>query len=385
MNAAWRYPDRPKILYVENLDRYFLTHRIAVVKKIEEAGFDVIAAAGESDKGEQIRQAGIPFVALPLKREGMNPVGEVQLMAAFFKLYRRLQPTIIHHFNVKPVTYGSLVARASVNSAILNTVTGLGQAFAEEKQRSLQNRVVTNLYWMALRHPCSWTTFQNPDDRQAFIDMNLVSSAKSSVILGSGVDPEKFAPQHEPETPPIIAFSARLMWAKGVGDFVEMSRRLKDKSARFVLIGDPDPDNQDSVPEDQIKAWVEEGIIEWWGYQKDMPKVLSQVAVVVLPSVYPEGIPKILIESASMARALITYDMPGCREIVRDQVNGFVVPPKDIDALTKAVETLIDNPTQCKAYGEASRQHVIASFSLDHVTQSFLQIYRQLMEGKPHG
>jgi glycosyltransferase involved in cell wall biosynthesis len=369
---------KPRILYVENLDRYFLTHRLAVVNTFRNTGFEVLVAAGESGWAAAIREQGIAFEAIPLVREGTSLVGEFRLLVSLMRLYRRVRPDLVHHFNLKPITYGTISTRL-LGIPVVNTVTGLGQTFAPERQSSTQFRIIKLLYLLALRKKDSRVTFQNPDDCHEFIKMGLIVPGKAQIVPGSGVDCRRFKPLHEPESPPIVAFAARLMWAKGVEDFIHVAQRLQGRGARFVLIGEPDPDNRDSVPVPQIEAWVQEGIIEWWAYQGDMPAALSRVSIVALPSTYREGIPKILLEAAATARAIVTYDMPGCREIVHDGVNGLLVPPRDRDRFTMAVADLLDNEELRRVYGQAGRERALNEFSHDIVYNQFLELYQDLL------
>ncbi len=370
----------PRILYVENLDRYVLTHRLAVARYVQHAGFEVMAAAGETNRALEINQAGIPFAGIPLIREGTNPIRELYLVARLFRLYNRVRPDIIHHFNIKPVTYGTFAARL-LNIPVVNTITGLGQSFDPERRDRVRYHVAKLLYRQALAYRRSLVTFQNSDDYQDFITLGLVPQQKASIVFGSGVDCDQFTSLQEPESPPIVAYAARLLWEKGIGDFVTLARQLGDQAARFVVVGEPDPDNRHSVPVSQIESWVQQGIIEWWGYQDQMPSVLSRASIVVLPSLYREGVPKILIEAAATRCAIVTYDMPGCREIVKDGLNGILVQPGDQEQLAAAVTLLLNQPELRQRYGQAGREHVLRHFSQKIVADSFIELYQRLLPG----
>lgn len=363
------------LLLVENLDRYFLTHRLALAQRLQ-ARYRVSVACAVRDHGAAIRAAGFDLYPLPLQREGMNPWHEWRLLRALDKLYRHLQPDLVHHFNIKPVIYGTLAARR-LGIPTISTVTGLGQGF--DQQQRLRYRLITTLYRLALSNPEVVVTFQNSDDRQLFVALGLVRELQAHLVRGSGVDTERFEPLQEPETPPIVLFAARLMFAKGVGDFVTVARRLQGQGLRFVLVGDPDSDNRDSVSAAKLASWRDEGIVELWGYCDDMPAVLSRASMVVLPSRYREGIPKILIEAAACARPIVTYDRPGCREIVEDGVNGVLVKDGDIDALASEIAALGRDDARRAALGAAGRQRVLDRFSIEQVTASFDRLYQQTL------
>lgn len=369
-------PPKPRILMVENLDRYFITHRLVLAKAIQAAGYEVIAASGGSEYAERIRAEGFQFHPLPLYREGTNPRDDLRLMGALRRLYAQVQPTVVHQFNIKPVTYGTLVSR-TLGLPVLNTITGLGTTFA---QPGLLTTLIKNLYRVSLSYSNCMVTFQNPDDRREFIDLGLVDEAKTVLVLGSGVDVDRFRFIPETETPPVVMFAARLMRNKGVEDFITVARHFKAQNAdvRFVLVGVPDPDNRLSISTAEIEGWVAEKLVEWWGYQSNMPEVLGRAAIIMLPSIYREGIPKILIEAAAVGRPIVTYDMPGCHEVVNHEVNGLLVPPGDVDGLIAATQRLLDDPALRQRYGHTGRQRAVDEFSAERVNGKFLQFYAQL-------
>ena len=213
-----------------------------------------------------------------------------------------------------------------------------------------------------------------------------MAEGETFVTLGSGVDPNRFpvAPEKSVgKDGPLVMLPTRLLWHKGVGAFVDAARRLQSNGtqARFVVVGETDPENPASVPEDTMQAWDEAGLIEWWGYQMphEMPQVLRQAHIVCLPSYYREGVPKVLIEAASTGRPIVTTDVPGCREIVRDQENGFLVPPKNTAALADHLQTLLKDPSLRRTMGKNGRQHVTESFTADRVAADIVHAYDQLL------
>lgn len=363
------------LLLVENLDRYFMTHRLALAQRLRQH-YRVSIACAVRDHAEDIQAAGFELHPLPLQREGMNPRHEWHLLRTLNQLYQQQQPDLIHHFNIKPVIYGSLAARR-LGVPVVNTVTGLGQGF--DKSYRFRYALITLLYRLALHYPNSFVTFQNCDDRQLFVDLGLVPLTRTQVVRGSGVDAARFKPVSEPMQPPIVLFAGRLLHSKGVADFVEVARRLQDEGLRFVLVGEPDSDNRDSVSHAQLAAWQEAGLVEYWGYRANMPDILSQSSLVVLPSHYREGIPKILIEAAACARPIVTYDRPGCREIVAHETNGLLVPEGDLDQLVDAVRVLSHDPNLRQQLGQAGRQCVLDGYTIEAVAAAFTNCYQKML------
>jgi glycosyltransferase involved in cell wall biosynthesis len=304
-------------------------------------------------------------------------------MARLTALYRDLQPDLIHHFTLRCVLYGSIAARLAGASPVVNGVTGLGYLFSsdEAKVRLLRTAVLSALY-VITRGMRPWWIFQNPDDKALFQRWGIPDVDMTRVILGSGVDMDRFHVNGEAhglgdEEPPLIVFPARMLWSKGAGVFAEAAQVLQEKgiSARMVLVGDRDPDNPESISRDQLEEWDATGGVEWWGHQDDMPAVFGQTDIVCLPSMYREGVPKVLIEAASAARPIVTTDMPGCREIVRDGWNGCVVPPGSADAVADALSFLIENPDRRREMGQRGRELVHEQFSIDQVVGSTLDLH----------
>lgn len=376
-----------RLLYLVNIPRFFVTHRLPLARAAREAGYDVQVATSVYDEAnvERIRAAGFPFHPLPLHQHGTHPLHELTALRSIIRLYRDLKPDIVHQVSIKSVLYGSLAARVTAVPAVVNAVSGLGYVFvASGIKAATIRRGALLAYRLLLRHPNMRTIFQNPDDRDLFVDRGLIDSKRTVVIKGSGVDVDDFQPQPEPGGTPIVLFAGRLLWQKGAGEFVEAARRLKAAGvdARFVIAGFGEASNPAAVSPATLDDWQRSGVIEWWGHRTDMPAVFAQSHVVCLPSSYGEGVPKVLIEAAACGRAIVTTDAPGCREIARHGENGLLVPVKDTDALCAALVDLIDNRQRRQSMGQRGRQIAVAEFSLEHVNQATLEIYRTLLANK---
>jgi glycosyltransferase involved in cell wall biosynthesis len=375
--------DQPKILIVVNVDWFFLSHRLPVALAARERGARVVIAAADTGRTAAIRKCGFEFIPIPFSRKGRNPAAELGTLYRLVRAYRQTRPDLVHHVTIKPVIYGSIAARIAGPRAVINAVTGLGFSFSTNRRAALWRPLVKLLYRLALGLPTGCTVFQNSEDRDYFVRERLVAVERSTVIRGSGVDCDRFRPAPEAAGLSTVMLAGRMLWDKGVGVFVEAARQVRSRrtDSRFVLIGPVDEGNPSSVPEAQIRAWVAEGIVEWWGYQADMAETLSRAHIVVLPAIQREGLPKVLLEAAACARPIVAGDVPGCREIVRPDVNGILVPPGDRAALALALERLLDSAELRSRFGCAGRKIVEQEFAQEIVVSETLDLYARMLGG----
>lgn len=367
-----------KLLFVVTEDWYFVSHRLPLAVAARAAGFEVTVATRVGAHGETIRAAGIHLIPLGLSRRSGNPFQEI---ATLVRLYRREQPDIVHHVALKAVLYGAFAARLARIPSQVNAVTGLGWLFTSAKGMTRIIRPVVRWTLARLLNARgSLTIVQNPDDRDLLIHSHLPET-RLRLIRGAGVDTAAFYPVPESAGTICIVLVARMLWDKGVGEFVEAARLLTQAgiNARFVLVGDPDHDNPTSVPESTLRAWHGKNGVEWWGQRDDMPAVFHAAHIACLPS-YREGLPKSLLEAAACGLPIVTTDAPGCREIVRDGDNGFLVPVHDAQALAIALRGLIDNPVLRAEMGLRSRGIVLAEFSREQVIAETLAVYQELIQ-----
>jgi glycosyltransferase involved in cell wall biosynthesis len=323
----------------------------------------------------------------PIERSGISPWTELPTVMALVRLYRSLSPQVVHHVSLKAVLYGTLAARITGVPAVVNALTGLGYVYSNAGLKARVLRfMISALGRTALNHPRARFIFQHPEDRDAFVRVGLVEPGKTVVIRGSGVDPSVFLITAEERGIPLVILPARMLWPKGVSEFVEAARQLKAQGipVRMALVGSTDPANLEAVPEAQLRDWVQEGMVEWWGHRDDMPAVIASSSVVTLPSTYGEGVPKVLIEAAACGRAIVTTDMPGCREIVRHGLNGLLVPPRDSSALAAALTRLVTDQALRTAFGRAGRALVEEEFDAKHVVKQTLSVYAEVL-GDPGG
>ncbi len=329
-----------------------------LLRRLVAEGHDVTACAPDAgaDVRRELAALGIAYRHVPIQRAGMNPMRDVGTVRALTALYREVQPDLVLTYTIKPVIYGSLAARLSRVPRICSLITGLGYSFgtATLRQRAL-NPVVQSLFRFALAHN-EVVFFQNPDDLRQFVDAGLASDRQAVLVNGSGVDLEHFRVAPLPEGTPTFLLTTRLLWEKGVGEYVEAARTLKAKypTARFRLLGPLDP-NPAAVSRAQLDAWSAEGVIEYLGSTNDVRPAIADTSVFVLPSAYREGTPRSILEAMAMGRAIITTDAPGCRETVRGDENGFLVPVSDSIALASAMERFLRDPGLVAPMGMRSR------------------------------
>ncbi|MBU2611903.1 MAG: glycosyltransferase family 4 protein, partial [Chloroflexi bacterium] len=364
-----------KVLLFANTDWYLYNFRLPLAQALREKGHVVVLLSPPGEYGPRLVGAGLRWISFPLSRRGMNPFSELITLWRLTRLYSRERPDLAHHFTVKCVLYGSLAAKMAGVKYIVNAITGLGYVFiGDERPVRLLRWLVNGFYRCALHG--TQVIFQNPEDQSLFSRNGLVNGEQVTMIPSSGVDTKKFSPSPEPEGTPLVILPARMLWAKGVAEFVYAARLLREDGihARFALVGDTDPANPDAVPVNQLEKWRKEGIIEWWGWQEDMPPLYHQAHIVCLPS-YREGTPKTLIEAAACGRPIVTTDMPGCRQVTHHQQNGLLVPVRDSRALAEALKILIGDAALRRQMGKKGRELAVAEFSLERVIGQTLDVY----------
>lgn len=360
---------KPLLLYVVTEDWYFLSHRLPMARAARDAGFRVAVATRVGDGGAAIAAEGFELIPLGMTRRSRGLGAEMAAIAELLRLYRRLRPAVVHHIALKAAVYGSLAARLAGVPAVINSVAGLGYAFIgrELKARLLKIGMLA-AFRILFRGRNRWLVVQNQDDYALFVGSGMTAADRTVIIRGSGVDTDAFHPSPEAAAPLRAALVARMLWDKGVGEAVEAARLLRQWHVplRLVLVGGPDPANPKSIAEAQLRQWQEEGLVEWWGHRQDIASVWEQCAVGVLPS-YREGLPKSLLEAAACGRPLVATDVPGCRELVRDDANGLLVPAQDALALAQALKRLAEDAGLRSRLGAQARRDAEEHLSLIHI------------------
>lgn len=371
-----------KIVLFANTDWYLYNFRRSLALSLHRAGHELLLLSPPGPYGEKLQALGLRWEALPMERRSLNPLRELSLLRHLVRLLRRERPALVHGFTIKCAVYGSLAARLAGVPARINAVAGMGYVFTsnDAKARALQP-VVRGLLRLALDGEGARLILQNADDVALFERAGLVDPARIRLVRGSGVDCSRFVKRSGERSggPLRVLVAARLLWDKGLEEYVTAARELLAEGRRieFLLAGTPDPGNPAAVPEDTVRSWVEEGVVNWLGHVDDMPTLLGAVDVVALPS-YREGLPKTLIEAAACAQPLITTDVPGCREVVTDGVDGLLVPVRDAKALAQAIRRLDDDPTFARRIGEKAWAKAHTEFDERIVISRTVDVYREL-------
>ncbi len=372
---------RAKVLaFFVTEDWYFCSHRLPLAVAAKSAGYTVYVITRVRSHGAEIEAAGLNLIPLELSRRSKNPFVEAGVIRRLAKIYRDIKPDIVHHIAVKPVIYGSIAARLAGVPAVVNAMAGLGFLFSSTKLTArLLRPVIRVLFAFLLNNARTIVILQNPDDVEVLCGSGSVDRRRIRLILGSGVDVDVYRYQEESAEVPVVLLASRLLWDKGVGEFVEAAGRIKQQgiAARFVLAGDGDDENPASISTGQLREWHEAGDVECWGRRTDMPEVFAEVHIVCLPTAYGEGVPKVLIEAASCGRPIVTTDAPGCREIVIVGSYGTLIPVKDVDALVVAIRQLLESRELRTQMGQAGRQLVREKFSLERVIEETLAVYAE--------
>lgn len=370
-----------KILLVSNTDWYLFRFRLSLARFLREKGEEVIFVSPSGDYVSQIAAEGFRWLQWEVGRQSVNPLREIQAVWRLHRIISAEAPRIVHLHTIKPVLYGSLGARRWKKTALVRSVTGRGYVFLGNDIRAhLLKPLVKLIYRLALGEGRGVTIFENETDRAYFVGQNLIRFEQTRIIEGVGVDTDYYSLLPEPQGLPVVVLAGRMLWDKGVGTFVEAARILRPSvAARFVLVGLPDVGNPASIEVQMLKRWVEEGVVEWWGWLSDMREVFAAAHIVALPSL-GEGLPTVLLEAAASGRPIVATDVPGCRDVVSNGVNGLTVPPRDASALAAAIETLILKPELRRSMGLAGRAVAVERFSCTKINPSTYEVYRRLAD-----
>jgi len=379
-----------KILYVVNHAAFFVSHRLPIALAARDQGFSIDLITGQAGSPSmevlavaKLKEANLHHQRISFTSGGLNPVTELIGLIQLIKKVNKIQPEIIHCISPKGIIYGGLAARFTKTKNLILAISGMGFAFTKGNSssqfRSLLSKIYTLIFAFILKHPNVRVIVQNDDDRRTIVKMGLDSN-KIVLIPGSGVELEKFENLEIESKAPIVLLPARMLWDKGVGEFIEAAKQLKSLMPkwRFILAGAADYQNPTSVPIGLLEGLNAKQIIEWVGHVDDMIPYFYEASIVCLPS-YREGMPKCLLEGAAAGCAIVTADTVGCCEAILPDVSGLLVPVRDGDALKNALYLLMNNRDLRERFGRSGRELAIDKFGLDAVIKSTLSIYRDLL------
>lgn len=371
-----------KLFIVVNVDWFFLSHRKDVALAAKGAGWEVTIVTADTGKLKDIEALGLKIINLPMNRSGMNIMEELKTLLFLYKLYRREKPSVVHHVGMKTILWGTLAAKFSRVHGVVNAISGLGGFFAEDN-KGLLSRVMPRVLRFSHNRKNLLCIFQNDDDWGLYVKHGIIKHEQGRYIKGSGVDLNQFCYTPEPEAGKIkVMLTARMIVEKGVFLLTEAAERLRKKygnAVEFLLVGGLD-DHPGAITKEQLDAVCDGNYIKWLGYRTDVKELLKECHIMAFPSYYMEGLPKSLIEANAIGRPIITSNSVGCKETVIDGYNGFLIQPKDVDALTDKLDLLISDKELRAKMGKNARKYAEEYFSIEVVKERHLSIYDELVK-----
>lgn len=382
-----------KLFIVVNVDWFFLSHRKDVALRAQKAGWDVTIVTADTGKLKDIEAIGLKVINLPMSRSGMNILEELKTLNWLRKLYKREKPDVVHHVGMKTILWGTLAAKFSKVNGVVNAISGLGGFFAEDNKGLLAKvmpRVLCYSHNLGFRKvsdgsrvPRLLCIFQNDDDWGLYVKHGIIKHEQGRFIKGSGVDLNQFDYTPEAEGGSInVILTARMIVEKGIYLLTEAAERLRAKyegKVEFWLVGMID-DHPGAPTKEELESHCDGKYIQWLGYRTDVKDLLKKSHVMAFPSYYMEGLPKSLIEADAIGRPIITTNSVGCKETVVDGENGFLIAPKDVDALTEKLDLLLGDAELRQKMGKAARAYAEKYFDIEVVIERHLKIYDELVK-----
>ena len=379
-----------KLLFVVNVDWFFISHRLPIALEALKAGYEVNLAMAYSGHKEYLVNLGFIVHEIPFSRAGYSIGREVNTFLCLIRLLRSLRPDVVHAVTVKPVLYTGMLTRLLGIKRLVIAISGLGLVFVDKGWRASMRRLLIKLLYKSaidLKH--TKIIFQNMSDYEILREVVKFDSNNHYLIKGSGVDLREFSYTEPPGGDKfIVSLASRLLKEKGIYDFIAAAEIVKETEysdlISFRLIGELDLQNPNSVLPEEWDEWRESGIVDCLGFRSDVNKLFATTNIVVLPSYYGEGLPKVLMEAAACGRAVITTDSPGCRDAVLDGKTGVIVPVKDPLVLSQAILVFAKTRGLATKMGKAGREFANTTFSIDSVVSLHMKIYKSLVESSHH-
>lgn len=370
---------KKKLLFIVNVDWFFISHRLPIALAALEQGYDVHIACGVTDRVSELEKLGIIVHPLSMSRSGTSLFKEIKVIREMSLVVKNISPDIVHLVTIKGAIYGGLVTRFKKIRIRIVSISGLGFVFIDERFKARCIRfLVMKLYRLALKSSNTRVIFQNKDDRNVFIKHKIIQPKQSLIIRGSGVDLNTYKYLPEPSGEKVIIFLARLLKDKGLIEFCDAAKILKKSGfkGRFILVGDIDLDNPNSISQTELNTYVDSSVVEHWGFSDDVPTIITKSHIMVLPS-YREGMPKSLLEAAACGRAVITTDVPGCRDAIIPNETGILIPIKSSQGIVTAINVLCDNDSKRLAMGYKGRELAESFFDIVDVIDTHLKLYKE--------
>lgn len=366
-----------RILYVVNVDWFFVSHRLPLAISLLKTGAEVHIACKFTTYQDYFEELGIITHDLDLTRGGTGVLSEFKAFYSIYQTLKTIRPDLVHLVTIKPAIYGGIAARLLGVEKVVVSISGLGYVFIDQSAKvKFIRKLAVFFYRLGLSNKKVRVIFQNTTDRELFLENKIIEKSQAILIRGSGVDLHELTFKAESDGVPVVMFLARLLKDKGILEFVESSRIVKSGGgvARFVLVGDLDSENPNSISLQELNIWVNSGLVEHWGYSNDISATIAKSNLMVLPS-YREGLPKSLLEAAACGRAVITSDVPGCRDAIVSGETGILVASKNAIALADAINQLLGDASLRRQYGTAGRELAENFFDIKDVVAKHLALY----------
>lgn len=369
-----------KLLMIVNEDRFFLSHRKDIAVAAQKAGWDVTIVCKDTGQRKDVESLGIKMLDLPINPTGTNILQELKTCKFLYTLYNKNRDAVVHHVGLKNILWGGLAAKLARVHGVVNAVSGLGVIFSGEKMGMMAKGILAILRFSHHRKGLK-VIFQNQEDKDLFFKHGIVNERQCEFIKGSGVDLNvfKYVPEQESDTLKVV-FAARMVKEKGIIELIDAAEKLRkdyEKKLEFWLCGRLAV-NADAISQEELESRCDGKYIQWLGFQKDMESVLERCHIIAFPSYYREGVPKSLIDACAVGRPIVTTSSIGCKDVVDDGVNGFLIPIKNSDALAEKLQILADDKALRMKMGKAAREKAEREFSLERVVQKHLEIYQSL-------
>jgi glycosyltransferase involved in cell wall biosynthesis len=377
---------KKKILFLINDLSFFISHRLPIAENLLRNGFDVVIGYGElgRSKSKILEEKGFKVTFIPINRGSTNIFKELRSVYYIWSFFKKEVPDICHVITIKPYLYGGVISRLLAIPCLVSAVSGLGTIFINKNLKSkLLRFLLFPIFKIAFSHPNQKIILHNKEDESLLVKWGVLNQDNVKIINGSGVNIDNFKKIEEPSGVPVVSFAGRLIADKGINEFISAARILlsRDIKAKFYIAGDLDLHNPSGLKDISLKKINEERIVELLGFQKDIPLLFAKSHIICLPS-YREGLPKTLIEAAAASRAIVTTNVPGCRDAIIPNKTGLLVPAKDSKKLADALEWLIKNPQQRIEMGKAGRKYAIKKFAIEIIVQNHFDIYQNLLSNR---
>ena len=343
--------------------------RVGLLKALQKEGYKIVCVAPYDDYSKKLEELGFEYYEIKMNNKGTNPVEDMKLIRDYYALYKKINPDVILQYTIKPNIYGSIAARL-LGKNVISNISGLGTVFLND---NLSSKIARWLYKVSLVN--NKLFFQNSEDKNLFVKNGLVKETQTDLLPGSGINTDIYKPSEDIEANEKLTFMmiARLVRDKGIGEYIEAIKIIKQKyqNVEFKLLGSLYPGNPTAVSQDELNSWIDEGLINYLGHSDDVKSEILKVDCVVLPS-YREGLSRVLLEAGALAKPIVTTNTPGCKDVVDDNINGFLCEVKSSSSLADAMEKMINlSNKDRKAMGQKSREKIIGEFDEKLVIEKY--------------